>query len=579
MKTFEKELTRDHTQSLNKWEIALYAVFLWFSMWMMFKTFSYNYQDDQILIGGKIWSDFGANLPLIRSFSYGENWPPEYPIFPGEPIRYHFLFFYLVGMLEKLGLPIHWALNIPSALGFFAIMAMIYALGKRLFRDVRVALLGVVFFVLNGSLSFLQFFGKHPLSASTLHDIVTTGNYTAMGPWDGGKVLGMWHLNVFLNQRHFSVALGILMVFMFVCLWLENRSRRTHVISAAIFGIVIGFLPLFHKPVMLMFAVVMAVFFLLLPYLRLFLLIAGAVSLSVLGLLWLMSLSIAGPASDAISWYPGFTVHRAKSFVEVLSFFWYQFGLHNLLIPLGMVIAPWRAKIFVLPALLIFAIAFMFRFSPDILANHKFINFGLIMAQMMSAYALVRAYDFFRKPEIANVIVRRFRAGVAAVTAVAVILFMTLSGIIDLFAVVNDVNLSVADIKSNPRARWFYEKTPKNAVVLNSTFFHHPATIAGRKIFMGWAYFTSSAGHDHNGRWQIVKKIYAGENPQVFCPLLRANNISYLTAEDTSDNQDMPPVNHEYFRKNFTPSYVSEDGKYAVYATENLCGPTLPHKL
>jgi hypothetical protein len=378
---FAEKLGGGLNRSSKKWEIVLYAVLFWFSAWIMFQTFSYNYQEGAMVIGFKVISDFSANIPLIRSFSFGDNWPPEYPIFPGEPIRYHFLFFFLVAQLEKLGLPIHWAFNIPSALGFFAILAMIYALGKRLFNDIRIALLGLAFFVFNGSLAFLQFFEKHPLSTSTIKDIVTTLDYSAMGPWDGGKVLGMWHLNVFVNQRHFCVALGLLMVFIYACLRLENRSRKTHLITAAVFGIPVGFLPLFHQPVMLMFAVVMSVFFLALPYLRLFLLVMGAISLSVVGLLWFYSLIIIGSTdSAAFGWHPGFTLHEAKSYVEVLSFFWYQFGLHCILAPIGLILAPWRAKIIILPALLVFAIAFLFQFSPDILANHKFINFGLIMA-------------------------------------------------------------------------------------------------------------------------------------------------------------------------------------------------------
>ena len=335
MKNFTKTLMSALSRVGNKWELVLYAILLWFSTWIMFKTFSYDFETGKIMVGKKIWSDLAANLPLIRSFSYGDNWPPEYPIYPGEPIRYHFLFYYIVGMLEKAGVPIHWAMNIPSALGFFAIPSMIYAVGKRLFHDVRVALLSVVFFLFNGSLSFIQYFERNPLSASTLKDILARSEYTAMGPWDNGNVLGVWHLNVFLNQRHFSIALGMLMLFIFTCLWLENRGRKSHLIAAVFFGIIVGLLTLFHKPVMLMVAIVMTVFFLALPYLRLFLVVTGAVTLGVMGGIWLMSLSIAGPATDVISWYPGFTLNAAKSHTEVISFFWYQFGLHCFLIRIG----------------------------------------------------------------------------------------------------------------------------------------------------------------------------------------------------------------------------------------------------
>ena len=87
MKNFTKTLMSALSRVGNKWELVLYAILLWFSTWIMFKTFSYDFETGKIMVGKKIWSDLAANLPLIRSFSYGDNWPPEYPIYPGEPIR------------------------------------------------------------------------------------------------------------------------------------------------------------------------------------------------------------------------------------------------------------------------------------------------------------------------------------------------------------------------------------------------------------------------------------------------------------------------------------------------------------
>jgi hypothetical protein len=549
-----------------------FATFFVFSMWLMFRTFSYDHANAQILISPKIWSDFAANLPLIRSFSLGENWPPEYPIFPGLPIQYHFLFFYFVGKLEALGLPIHWALNLPSALGFFLLLAMIYAIAVTLFRDRRIALLSVLFFLFNGSLGFLPFFDRFPSILSAFAAIPAATDFSAMGPWDGGKVLGVWHLNVFINQRHFGVALGLLLAFMYLALILERYGRGTHLATAIFFGILVGLLPLMHKPVTLMFAVVMVVFFLALPYLRMFLLLVGGVSVAIMGATMLLSLSIVGPAGESIAWHPGFTLHGTEDLTRYLSFFWHQFGLHSLLIPLGLLLAPGRVKLFMLPPIILLLIAFAFRFSPDVMANHKFINFSLIMMQMLSAYVLVAGYDLvkgwtasWRSP------VRQLGRGVAAAVAAVMIFFMTLSGVIDFFAVANTRHVSIPDVQADPKARWFQENTPRDAVVLNSSFLYHPASIAGRKIFVGWPYFTTTAGYDHDARFEIVKRTYAAEDPAVFCPLLAAHDIGYVTVENTAGNSDLAPMDPEYFRANFRPSYESPDRRYAVYSFEDLC--------
>src|SRR3990167_947392 len=104
-----------------------------FSFWLMFSTFSYK--DGSILIAAKARSDFGSHIPLIRSFSLGNNFPPEFPIFPGEPIRYHFLFYFVVGLLERVGVRIDYALNLPSALSFSFLLITIYFLAKLIFKS------------------------------------------------------------------------------------------------------------------------------------------------------------------------------------------------------------------------------------------------------------------------------------------------------------------------------------------------------------------------------------------------------------------------------------------------------------
>jgi len=64
----------------NWLEIIFFAALFLFSWWLVWHTF--DYKDNTIYIATKAWSDFAANIPLIRSFSWGKNFPPEYPLFP-----------------------------------------------------------------------------------------------------------------------------------------------------------------------------------------------------------------------------------------------------------------------------------------------------------------------------------------------------------------------------------------------------------------------------------------------------------------------------------------------------------------
>jgi len=548
----------------KRWEISFFALLLCLSVWIMWHTFSYDSEHSAILIGSMLWSDLAANLPLIRSFSMGDNWPPEYPIFPGLPIRYHYLFFLIVGKLEAIGVPLDWAMNVPSILGFFLLLLMIYLLAKKWFGDARIAVLSVAFFLFNGSMGFLQFFRKFPLSWQTPSDIISNVRFSAMGPWDGGDVLGVWHLLVFVSQRHFTIALGVLLGFIYVCLSLEGRSRKVQLYWAVLFGILIGTFPVFHKAVLLIFAIVMTVYFLLIPFTRLFLFTTGAVSIAVMCLLYLLSFNIFGAASG-FGWYPGFMIHDSLSIVNAMKFFWYQFGLHAVLIPVGYLLLPRRLKIIMLPALIVLLFAFLFRFSEkDVLVGHKFFNFFLIVGGMITAYVVVRIYDFGST--------RFSHARPFALSGVAaVVFFLTLSGVIDFFPIVNMDRHSIPDIGSNPHARWFAENTPRNSVIATSRFLYSPASIAGRKIFLGYAYFTDGAGYDTRARSRILAAIYSGRDREGMCRLLRLNNIGYVEVEEFKPNKDRPVVNAKYFKENFSPEYVSKNGRYAVYASAKLC--------
>src|SRR5258708_26643581 len=162
-------------------EIIISICSIIFSTWLMFSTFSYK--NGRMLISTKAWSDFANHIPLIRSFAFGNNFPPQDPLFAGPPIHYHFLFFALTGLLEKAGLRIDIAFNLLSILGFTALLLAIYYIGKNWFHSKAIGILSIVFLVCNGSLSFLSFFAKHPLSVHTITDIYTNTQFPSFAPY------------------------------------------------------------------------------------------------------------------------------------------------------------------------------------------------------------------------------------------------------------------------------------------------------------------------------------------------------------------------------------------------------------
>lgn len=523
-------------------EAVFIALLLIFSFWLMFHTFGYNPKTNSILIGSRLWSDFGANLPMIRSFSMGTNLDrmihveaTDYPLYAGEPIRKHFLFYALVGFLERIGLRIDWALNLPSALGFFALLLGIYLLAQKLFRSTAISFLSVLFFLFNGSLSFIKYFSEH-----SVRELSTIVEFPSFAPWGPGDITAFWNLNIYTNQRHLAAGFAIGVWFL---IWVLKSNKA--VVGAVLWGLVIGILPYFHQPMLLIMAILLGSCFLFFPSERRFILITGSIAF-----LFVVPQVMLMPKGESLGWFPGYLIHDD---LTVPRFLWYWFqnlGLHAIFIPLGFFFIPRTPKKMLAPLFFIFLVANLFRFSVEVAASHKFFNFALILGNMISAYVVVW-------------ISRRMWP-----IAMPLVGILVLSGAIDFMVVKNDVSGSIADVTADPRASWIATNTPRDAVFLDSSYLYHPASMAGRSIFLGWPYFPWSEGYKGD-RMNTMKTMYESRDPGIFCPILRENNISYVTVEDTHGNPNLPQIDEAYFRGTFRALFQTDD--YAIFGVADMC--------
>lgn len=572
-----------HTPSSTTLFFALLSAFaILFSTWLMFHTFSYEKNMQMIDIAAKCWSDFGAHIPMIRSFSLGGNFDrivhgemPEYPIFPGAPIRYHFLFYMIVGLLEKLGIRIDWALNMPSMIGFAGLLICIALLSYKLFHNRTVTILSVLFFLLNGSLSFLSFFKKYPLSLTTPMDIMTNDAFPSFGPWDGGLVSAFWNLNIYTNQRHLAAGFMLGLLFIGLCLFVErihSWKKQLPYLFLTVPTLVI--LPYFHQPMLIIIGLCMIWYVLVFPKLRIFLLFTGLLSVGPIAIQ--LRSFIAGTSSFA--WYPGYLAHDNLTSLSFIIYWFYNLGIHIILIPIGFLLLPWKVQKIIIPAFLLFVIANLFKFSVEVAANHKFFNFFMIFGNMLSAFVIVRLSQMPLRAAwlkklcrtTSELRVQTIFSASKSVFFILLILSLTLSGIIDFFAIYNDRKIPIPDIPRNEIATWINTNTPKDAVILNTSYLYNPASIAGRSIFLGWPYFAWSAGYQEN-RMPIMRQMYESKNPNIFCPLFQKYRISFVTVEAISGDRDLPTIDPVYFRSLAKPIFITENGAYTIYTTASLC--------
>lgn len=531
-------------------EIFIGFLGILFSFILYFGTFSKS--SNYLFIATKAWSDFASHIPLIRSFSLGYNFPPQYPLFSEEPIKYHFVFYSIVGLLERIGIPIDVALNSLSALGLLLLIFMIYIFAKELFKSKAVGILSVIFFFFNSSLSYIYFLKKYPISADSISQILSNKNFLSFAPYGQGLISAFGNLNIYTNQRHLALSFGLSLLLIYLVLKPIFGKKKLSINQYIILGVLLGLSFFLHTAVALMTFIVLICLAIAFPKIRketLLLLIFAAV-LTVPQ--YLYSKGIEGFSPKL---YFGYLVSQPT--IGKLAEFWiHNIGLSLFLIPIGFFLSNKIQKKIFVSFLFLFFIGMCVQLSPEIAANHKFFNYFFIVADMFCAYFI---YLIWKKRTIFKPLV------------IVLFLFMILGGIIDIFPIINDDKIAIADYEINADSLWIKNNTNPNSVILNTTFLFDPASLAGRKIFLGWPYFSWSQGYNTDKRGQEMKDILGAINKKTTCNLLLENKINYVEIKIQNPPDPNIPNISTIYESSFTPSYSNHLNNYTIYSVAKNC--------
>jgi hypothetical protein len=539
-----------HILNNNKTELIIVFLSLIFSCWLMFSTFSYK--DGNMLIASKAWSDFASHIPLIRSFSFGNNFPPQYPLFAGPAIKYHFLFYALVGLLEKYGMQINFALNIPSAMGFFFLMIMIYVFAKEIFKSKIVAFLSLIFFVFNSSLVFLKYFSINPFSINSLLGIISNQKFTSFGPYDQGVISAFWNLNIYTNQRHLALSYALSLFLIYLFLKFKDKQQKSNFKKSLVIGVILGLSFLLNMAVFIMTVAVLGCMFILFSKKRIYIL-TSIILCAIITLPQYLYIQ-SGVSSFKPFINPGYLVTNLDIY-NFINYWWQNLGLNLIFIPFGFFLAAKNERKILISFSILFIIGNLFQFSTEIAANHKFFNLFIIVGAMFSAYflhILWKKHNFF-KP--------------------IVIIFMFLlifSGIIDFFPIYNDHLITLTDYPVNRDITWIMKNTKTDSVFLNTQYLYDNASLSGRRIYLGWPYFAWSQGYDTNIRGYIRNEILTATNKNYSCGLLRQNNIDYIEVSPIIPNADNPQIS-KTFMTDFISVYKNSTSEYNLLSVKKSC--------
>ena len=599
----------------ERWDWILITAIGVFIAWMMVSTF--NVSDGRLNIAVPLWSDFGPTTAIAQSFAVGHNYPTQYPHFAGPAILYHFLFYFQVGNLTFLGLDPGTANNVLSIGALTSMLALVMALGIRLFHSRATGWIAAILFFFHGALSFIPYLASFASPADALAGVTTLDHYLASGFPYRGEEWGIWTQNVFLNQRHLSSAIGIVLIaLLFVVDRLQvpagaipstvpaadpaadpdddpvaapiggaipstvpavgfvaaARDRLDHPISHVLAGIrdpalpsylaaglLLGLLPLWNSPMFIAGAALFGVVFVVFPNrVQMAALAVAAAVPAIPQILFLRPSGLPGTAHfPTFHW--GYIVDP-PTLVNVVTYLGFIFGLKLLLVAVGLVATGSLQRRIFLAACSLVAVAFLVQFSVEVFANHKFLNAWLIIANVFAAYGLLRLWGlrFDRVGPIANFAIGQAARSVAVILAGAIVV----GGVVDFVPIARVQSLSFP-LAGDPLYDWVAQETKPTDVFLTDLYVTSPILLAGRAIYYGWPYYAWSAGYDTDSRQALYVRMLQSRDPAELLRLLQDNHIAYVAIDDgLRHNTMVPNLNEDVYRATFKVAFEDTEGKY-----------------
>lgn len=560
-------------------ELLLFGAVILLACILMWRSFFVS--DGKLYVGLTVFSDFSPHIGMIRSFSYGNNFPTSYSHYAGEDIRYHFMFQFLVGNLEFLGLRLDYAFNLPSIICFVVAFMLLYVLALKLTRKQGAGIFACLFFAFRSAktlYTFLTGIKPHEGIIKTLKENTAFISDTPHEDW------GLWNLNVYCNQRHF--ALGIAVMLFILILYIghpfdmyqrmktdgnpgKNKGRssfsgRLLQGAKALFfgwegwrvadartsiaaGILLGSLGFFHGAALIGCILVLFVMAIISSR-RLEYLITALIT---------MALSFAQTSffidGSAVSFQPFFGfIAENKTFFGVLSYLERLLGILPAVLLVAFCIengvGRWMMLAFTAPLVFAFTVSL----TVDVTVNHKYIMMSCILLGIYAAGLIMRLLEY------GKYMVRAL--------GLLLVIMLTATGVYDFCMVIkrNDPMDAVVLELDSPLTEWIKNNSDSKDIFLTHRYALNQVVLGGAMLYEGWPYFPWSAGYDTDRRERQVIAMYEAKTPEELDRLVKANNIRYIIIDYDNRSSDYYTVNEENIKNSYECVYTEGEGEFKL---------------
>ena len=591
-------------KSRFKKELILFGLLAAFITYMMFYVF---YMKDGILYSGlTVYGDYAPHTAMIRSFSMGNNFPTQYPHYGGADVKYHFMFQFLAGNLEYLGMRMDVAYNIVSLTSLTGFLMLLYQLALRITGKMCCGVLTIFLFFFRSGMAFFRFVWEHIQAGNlleTLTENVSFIGYTTNENW------GLWNFNVYLNQRH--LAFGLLMVTLALYLfmdwleagtmheekgfvWMKKRLfskegwRSRNLEQALLMGLFLGLCAFWNGAAVIGGLLILCGFAVFsdgkLDYL---IMAAVTIFFSYLQTKIFISGSAMSPQI-----YLGFLAED-KTVPGVVKYLFWMSGVFFL----GLLVLVWfmrrRERAILLGFIFPTIFAFVLLMTPDINVNHKYIMISYAFLTIFWAWTIcnlwtgervnrnVQIADERKTEDIENEIKketsqsdvktgrdRKIRKFAGKVLAAILTICLSITGIYDFAVIVkgNGPGRRVAVNMNSDLTCWLAEHLDKNDLLLTPEYSMNEVTMSGVMIYCGWPYYAWSAGYDTNYRAAQAVTIYTTSDSETLKSTVKQEKITYILFEEGSEFEQQV-CQEETIAATYEKVYETQDGRIRIYKT------------
>lgn len=566
--------------------LLFFALFFW----------TFFYRNGDYYVGYSVASDFAPHIGMIRSFSVGSNFPTSYSHFAGEDIKYHFMFQFLVGNLNYLGMRLDLAFNLPSLICMMNVFFLLYFYTVKIFGRRTVGGIACALFAFRSSYAFLDFAAGIPKKTGFLKGIIQNSDFigtTSHEDW------GLFNLNVYCNQRHLAMGISVLLFVLIYFTqylfrgtarcranadakmlqfltdnpeeslvagekaeyliresvftadgWLRRKDITSSMCKALACGILLGLCGFFNGAcVIACLSVLFLMAFVSDQRLEFALTAAVAVLLTALS----AKLFITGSAVEP-KYFFGFLAENGTLF-GAMKYLITLCGILPLMVLISLVLIKRTEKYLVFCFSAPVIVTFTLSLTTDISVNHKYLMIGVMLLCIPVAYLLDRVF--------------RYPGSYAKVLASFLLICLTVTGIYEMTVVFKRNDATVGNsMKLNENSdvcNFVMTQATAEDIFLTDWYSLNEFVLGGAMLYYGWPYYAWSAGYDTFGREKNAYAMYEAESPEQLDSLVKACNIRFIVVDYGVRTREEFQVNEENIRNTYEAVY--NDGDTVIYDT------------